>query len=75
MAGSAARTRWAPDYPHGATDEVIEELERAILASWGIRFVRVSLQQLAPSIADDEELVRRTRGRLCGPRAPPPPRP
>ena len=58
MVGSAARTRWAPDYPLGATDDDIEELETAILDSWGVDLVRSLLQQLAPSVADDEELVQ-----------------
>jgi pimeloyl-ACP methyl ester carboxylesterase len=58
MAGSAPRTRWAPDYPLGATDDVIEELERSILEGWGVELIRALLQQLGPSIADDEELVQ-----------------
>jgi pimeloyl-ACP methyl ester carboxylesterase len=58
MSGSAARTRWAPDYPIGATDEAIEELERSILDNWGFELIRSLLEQLAPSIADDEELVQ-----------------
>jgi pimeloyl-ACP methyl ester carboxylesterase len=58
MVGSAARTRWAPDYPIGATDDEIDELERAILESWGVDVIRSLIQQLAPSIADDEELVQ-----------------
>jgi class 3 adenylate cyclase len=58
MAGSAARTRWAPDYPIGATDEAIEDLETAILENWGVEVIRSLLQQMAPSIADDEELVQ-----------------
>jgi pimeloyl-ACP methyl ester carboxylesterase len=58
MSGSAARTRWAPDYPIGAPDHVIDELVDACLESWGIDVVRVSLEQLAPSIVDDEELVQ-----------------
>jgi pimeloyl-ACP methyl ester carboxylesterase len=57
MDGSAARTRWAPDYPIGATDEEIEELERSILEEWGVELIRSFLRQMAPSIADDEELV------------------
>jgi pimeloyl-ACP methyl ester carboxylesterase len=58
MSGSAARTRWAPDYPIGATDEEIDELERSILDHWGSDLIRMLLQQMAPSIADDEELVQ-----------------
>jgi pimeloyl-ACP methyl ester carboxylesterase len=58
MVASAARTRWAPDYPLGATDEAVEELERSILEGWGIDVVRSLLQQMGPSIADDEELVQ-----------------
>jgi pimeloyl-ACP methyl ester carboxylesterase len=58
MSGAAARTRWAPDYPYGATDEAIEELESAILEHWGIDVVRMLIAELAPSIADDEELVQ-----------------
>jgi pimeloyl-ACP methyl ester carboxylesterase len=57
MAGSAARTRWAPDYPLGATDDVLEELETSILEGWGTEVIRSLLHQLGPSIADDEELV------------------
>jgi pimeloyl-ACP methyl ester carboxylesterase len=58
MVGSAARTRWAPDYPIGATDEEIEELVSSILGGWGIDVTRSLLEQLAPSIVDDEELVQ-----------------
>jgi class 3 adenylate cyclase len=58
MSGSAARTRWAPDYPIGATDDVIDDLERSILDHWGIDIIRTLLQQMGPSIADDEELVQ-----------------
>jgi pimeloyl-ACP methyl ester carboxylesterase len=58
MVGSSARTRWAPDYPIGATDDEIEDLERLVLEHWGADAVRSMLQQLAPSIADDEELVQ-----------------
>jgi pimeloyl-ACP methyl ester carboxylesterase len=58
MSGAAARTRWAPDYPYGATDEAIEELESAILEHWGIDVVRMLIAELAPSIAADEELVQ-----------------
>jgi pimeloyl-ACP methyl ester carboxylesterase len=58
VVGSAARTRWAPDYDIGVTDEIVDELERAIYRSWGVDVIRVSLSQLAPSIADDEELVQ-----------------
>jgi pimeloyl-ACP methyl ester carboxylesterase len=58
MVGSTARTRWAPDYPLGATDAEIEELERSVLEGWGVELVRTLLQQFGPSIAHDEELVR-----------------
>jgi pimeloyl-ACP methyl ester carboxylesterase len=58
MSGSAARTRWAPDYPIGATDEAIDELERLVLDHWGVDAIRTLLEQMAPSIADDEELVQ-----------------
>jgi class 3 adenylate cyclase len=58
MVGSSARTRWAPDYPIGATDDEIEDLERLVLEHWGADAVRTLLQQLAPSAADDEELVQ-----------------
>jgi pimeloyl-ACP methyl ester carboxylesterase len=58
MAGSAARTRWAPDYPIGATDEAIEALETLILEHWGVDAIRSLLQQMAPTIVDDEELVQ-----------------
>jgi pimeloyl-ACP methyl ester carboxylesterase len=58
MVGSAARTRWAPDYPIGATDEEIDELASSILDGWGIEVTRSLLRQLAPSITDDEELVQ-----------------
>jgi pimeloyl-ACP methyl ester carboxylesterase len=72
MVGSAARTRWAPDYPLGATDEELEELERSILEGWNADLVRSLLQKLAPSIADDEELVRvytRAAARAASPTA------
>jgi pimeloyl-ACP methyl ester carboxylesterase len=58
MVGSSARTRWAPDYPLGATDGEIEDLQRLILDRWGDEAIRALLQQLAPSIADDQELVQ-----------------
>jgi pimeloyl-ACP methyl ester carboxylesterase len=58
MAGSAARTSWAPDYPLGATDDVLQELERSILDGWGAELIRSLLEQLAPSIVEDEELVQ-----------------
>jgi pimeloyl-ACP methyl ester carboxylesterase len=44
--------------PIGASDDAIEALERSILESWGTDLVRSLLEQLAPSIADDEELVQ-----------------
>jgi pimeloyl-ACP methyl ester carboxylesterase len=72
MAGSAARTSWAPDYPLGATDEEIEELERSILDGWGAELIRSLLEQLAPSIVDDEELVQahaRAAARAASPAA------
>jgi pimeloyl-ACP methyl ester carboxylesterase len=58
MVGSVARTRWATDYPIGAADEEIDELERSILGGWGVDLVRLLLQDFAPSVADDEEMVR-----------------
>jgi pimeloyl-ACP methyl ester carboxylesterase len=58
MAGGAARMRWAPDYPIGATDEAIDALEQSIIDDWGVDLIRSLLEQLAPSIADDEELVQ-----------------
>jgi pimeloyl-ACP methyl ester carboxylesterase len=58
MDGSAARTAWAPDYPIGATDEVIDERVQRILANWGADYVRALFELMAPSIADDEELLR-----------------
>jgi pimeloyl-ACP methyl ester carboxylesterase len=57
MVGSAARTRWAPDYAIGASDEEIDELERSILGGWGVDVVRSLLEIMAPSIADDEDMV------------------
>jgi pimeloyl-ACP methyl ester carboxylesterase len=56
--GGTARTRWAPDYPIGIADAEVEELERLILEGWGVDLVRLLLQKMAPSIADDEELVQ-----------------
>ena len=58
MIGSAARTRWAPDYPIGATDEEIDALVQSILDGWGTEVIRSLLEQLAPSVADDEALVQ-----------------
>jgi pimeloyl-ACP methyl ester carboxylesterase len=58
MSGSAARTRWAPDYPLGAKDDELEALERSILEGWGLELIRSLLQKMAPSIADDEEMVQ-----------------
>jgi pimeloyl-ACP methyl ester carboxylesterase len=58
MVGSVARARWAPDYPLGATDEAVEELEASILNNWGVELVRSLLEELGPSIAGDEEMVQ-----------------
>jgi pimeloyl-ACP methyl ester carboxylesterase len=58
MIGGAARTRWAPDYPIGATDEEIDALVQSILDGWGTEVIRSLLEQLAPSVADDEALVQ-----------------
>jgi pimeloyl-ACP methyl ester carboxylesterase len=72
MASSAARTRWAPDYPLGATDEELEEFERAIVESWGVELFRSILEGLAPSIAGDEDLVQahmRAAARAASPAA------
>jgi pimeloyl-ACP methyl ester carboxylesterase len=72
MDGSSARTRWAPDYPIGATDDALEELERLIFESWGVEGTRSLLQQLAPSIAEDEEVVQayaRAAARAASPAA------
>jgi pimeloyl-ACP methyl ester carboxylesterase len=65
MSGSAARTRWAPDYPIGATDQEIDGLVSSILDGWGVEVIRSLIHQLGPSIANDEELVQaHTRGAL-----------
>ena len=58
MSGAAARTRWEADYPIGAPDADVDELEQSILDGWGVDLIRSLLHQLAPSIADDEELVQ-----------------
>jgi pimeloyl-ACP methyl ester carboxylesterase len=72
MVGSTARTRRAPDYPVGATDDEIDALEQSILEGWGTELVRSLLQQFGPSVADDEESVRahtRTALRAASPAA------
>jgi pimeloyl-ACP methyl ester carboxylesterase len=72
MLGGTARTRWAPDYPIGAADEEIEALTRSILDDWGIDVMRSLLERMAPSIADDEELVQahaRAAARAASPSA------
>jgi pimeloyl-ACP methyl ester carboxylesterase len=72
MVGSAARTRWAPDYPLGATDEALAELEQSIVDGWGVELFRSILEDLAPSIADDEELIQahmRAAARAASPAA------
>jgi pimeloyl-ACP methyl ester carboxylesterase len=72
MASSAARTRWAPDYLLGATDEVLAEFERSIVERWGVELFRSILEELAPSIADDEDLVQahmRAAARAASPSA------
>jgi pimeloyl-ACP methyl ester carboxylesterase len=72
MVGSAARTRWAPDYSLGATDEDLAEFERSIRERWGVELFRSILDDLAPSIADDEELVQahmRAAARAASPAA------
>ena len=58
MVGSSARTRWAPDYPIGATEQEIDELVSSIQDGWGVEVIRSLLSQLGPSIANDEELVQ-----------------
>ena len=58
MVGSPARTRWAPDYPIGATDEEIDELASSILEGWGLELIRSLLVRMGPSVVDDEELVQ-----------------
>ena len=58
LVGSFARAAWAPDYPLGRTDGALDEKNEAIVESWGVEFTRSVLRQLAPSIADDEELVQ-----------------
>jgi pimeloyl-ACP methyl ester carboxylesterase len=58
MVGGFARTRWAPDYPLGASDDVLEEEDHAVVESWGVGFTRSVLEQLGPSIAEDEDLVQ-----------------
>jgi pimeloyl-ACP methyl ester carboxylesterase len=72
MVGSSARTRWAPDYPLGTTDEVLEEFEKSIVERWGVEVIRSAMQELAPSIADDEEQVQaytRAAARAASPAA------
>jgi pimeloyl-ACP methyl ester carboxylesterase len=72
MASSAARTRWAPDYPLGANDDVLEEFEKTIRESWGVELFRSIVEELAPSIVDDEELVQahmRAASRAASPAA------
>jgi pimeloyl-ACP methyl ester carboxylesterase len=72
MASSAARTRWAPDYPLGATDEVLAEFETFVRERWGVELFRSILQELAPSILDDEDLVQahmRAASRAASPAA------
>jgi pimeloyl-ACP methyl ester carboxylesterase len=46
MIGAAARTRWAPDYPLGASDDELAEVEATIAESWG-GFSRSMLRLLA----------------------------
>ncbi len=57
MIGGTARVRWATDYPIGETDEEVDELERSIADDWGTDLVRSLMRRIAPSIADDDELV------------------
>src|ERR671914_430707 len=67
MVGSAARTRWAPDYPIGAADDALDELERSIRESWGVEAIRPLLEQLAPSIVhDDKEVQSYARAAIRG---------
>jgi pimeloyl-ACP methyl ester carboxylesterase len=58
VAGGAARMKWAPDYPIGNTDEVMAELEQAIVDDWGAGLIQTLLEVFGPSIADDKELVQ-----------------
>jgi pimeloyl-ACP methyl ester carboxylesterase len=54
--GSAARMRWAPDYPLGARDDELDVVQATIEESWG-GYARSMLQMLAPSIVEDEPLM------------------
>src|SRR5918996_4662774 len=56
MVGSSARTRWAPDYPIGATEQEIDELVSLIQEGWGVEVLRTLLSRMGPSIANDEQL-------------------
>jgi pimeloyl-ACP methyl ester carboxylesterase len=48
--GCHARSKWAPDYPWGRTQEEIERYVKSLLDNWGRPF---DLSAGAPSVADD----------------------
>jgi class 3 adenylate cyclase/pimeloyl-ACP methyl ester carboxylesterase len=63
-----ARYRFAPDFPWGWTDEETDEWEEHIRSEWGTEaFWRYHFETLAPSMANDPELISTWTwfGRLC----------
>jgi pimeloyl-ACP methyl ester carboxylesterase len=58
--GTFARFMKAPDYPYGATPEILEYLSGRALEEWG---EGVALKWFCPSVGDDEE-ERRFQGQL-----------
>ena len=65
---SWARYRRSPDYPWGWSEDDIREFAQHVEREWGTPdFWRYNLQQVAPSVADDEDFVRgwARYSRLC----------
>jgi pimeloyl-ACP methyl ester carboxylesterase len=59
MHGAGAYARWAPDYPWGWTDEQFEEWFRQLEDGWASDDLhRMTLAELAPSLSNDERVVR-----------------
>jgi pimeloyl-ACP methyl ester carboxylesterase len=50
LCGSSARSRWAPDYPWGATQMQIDQFLDDMRRNWGKPF---DLESAAPSVAND----------------------
>jgi class 3 adenylate cyclase len=53
LIGTFARSRWAPDYPYGATDEISRERLRLYDEQWPEGVTREWVMRTVPPLADD----------------------